>query len=488
MSTEMISPRTRRFTWIEIIAVILVIVVVIALLLPAVQQAREAARRTMWRNNLKQIGLALQNYHDNHLSFSPGGIFSADDVPFHGWEAALLPYVDQNPFYNLIDFHVPWDDPRNVEYYMINISVFSDPSLVEQRHPDGFRLVHCAPNDWLMHRNFGARSDQITNGVSQTLLVGTSRAEYTPYGAPWDWRDITAGLNTSPRGFGDARRPVTHLLMADGRVTVVANETAPEILAAMAGPETLRPTPAEIARPAGEYRLPPGGYWQTETIATSADGPYPSLGIRIRRDPEGIPRVAWSEGFQKGHSPLDGSPDVTRGALDPLLPRLLDFPTIAELNLRNTVSATAIEQLRSLPTLRKLSVRGRRISDVALATMARFPALEELTLQQTRITDQGLNSAHPFTSLKLLRIEDGVDGNLTPRGIVAFWSQNPTVNVTVESIGKRGEHGWYRYQWTRPEIERLAAAGVKFNDPLKLVDVLTNPADALHHDNIEDVR
>ena len=97
--------KTRKgFTLIELLVVIAIIAILIALLLPAVQQAREAARRTQCKNNLKQMGLALHNYHDVHGSF-PIGVNGS--IP-NGWGVSfwtlLLPYIDQAPLYNQMTF------------------------------------------------------------------------------------------------------------------------------------------------------------------------------------------------------------------------------------------------------------------------------------------------------------------------------------------------------------------------------------------------
>jgi len=102
--------RLRRpgFTLIELLVVIAIIAILIALLLPAVQQAREAARRTQCRNSLKQIGLALHNYHDNFNVFPSGTVarWNAADTTLYGygwtWHSKILPYVDQAPLYNQI--------------------------------------------------------------------------------------------------------------------------------------------------------------------------------------------------------------------------------------------------------------------------------------------------------------------------------------------------------------------------------------------------
>ena len=108
------STGTRRgFTLIELLVVIAIIAVLIALLLPAVQAAREAARRAQCTNNLKQIGLALHNYHQSIGVFPQGHSQSSANVPYTpgyaGWtewsaQAQMLPYMEQNPTYNAINF------------------------------------------------------------------------------------------------------------------------------------------------------------------------------------------------------------------------------------------------------------------------------------------------------------------------------------------------------------------------------------------------
>lgn len=103
----------KAFTLIELLVVIAIIAVLIALLLPAVQQAREAARRTQCKNNLKQIGLALANYHDTFLKYPAGcvgGGFSNQGGGWgHNWIVSTLPYTDQAPVYNQWNFSIVHD-------------------------------------------------------------------------------------------------------------------------------------------------------------------------------------------------------------------------------------------------------------------------------------------------------------------------------------------------------------------------------------------
>src|SRR3979411_2962552 len=97
-----ISNRSKTgFTLIELLGLTAIIAILIARLLPAVQQAREAARRSQCKNNLKQYGLALHNYHEQHGMFPVGGTNWGN--PMLGWQPRLLPLMDQQATYNLIN-------------------------------------------------------------------------------------------------------------------------------------------------------------------------------------------------------------------------------------------------------------------------------------------------------------------------------------------------------------------------------------------------
>src|SRR4051794_12268419 len=110
--------RRRGFTLIELLVVIAIIAVLIALLLPAVQAAREAARRAQCVNNLKQIGLALHNYHQSNDRFPIGGACSNSPVPCNTWngfsaQAQMLPQMEQQAMFNSINFMLLSSWPQN---------------------------------------------------------------------------------------------------------------------------------------------------------------------------------------------------------------------------------------------------------------------------------------------------------------------------------------------------------------------------------------
>lgn len=174
--------RQAGFTLIELLVVIAIIAILIALLLPAVQQAREAARRTQCKNHLKQIGLALHNYHDVYLVFPPGrtslqiAVYSG-----HSTQTFLLPYLDQAPLYNSLNVNVPFHVspnfnqpglvripaylcPSNIVLEGVNWTGGTNPAPGANSNEDTARVHYEGIADSLTHGRFAALSLVMENG------------------------------------------------------------------------------------------------------------------------------------------------------------------------------------------------------------------------------------------------------------------------------------------------------------------------------------
>jgi prepilin-type N-terminal cleavage/methylation domain-containing protein/prepilin-type processing-associated H-X9-DG protein len=123
----------RGFTLIELLVVIAIIALLIGLLLPAVQAAREAARRSQCSNNLKQIGIALHNYHDALGSFPPGWLSRPDPSgdnagPGWSWATMALAFYEQSPLYGAINVYLPIERPENLTARIDTIGIFMCPT------------------------------------------------------------------------------------------------------------------------------------------------------------------------------------------------------------------------------------------------------------------------------------------------------------------------------------------------------------------------
>lgn len=267
------SAALRGFTLIELLVVIAIVGMLIALLLPAVQQAREAARRAQCQNNLKQIGLAFHAYHDVHLVFPDAGKDGCDP-PIHpiaaaagcgtgspyttspadrsewSWPYQVLPFLEQKAL---------WQDPNDTRVKGTAVSIFYCPSRRAARAYNGFAKGDYAgnigsssanPNGIVSHRGQGSvRIADVVDGTATTIMVGEKQLgssagfgatndDNESYFAPgWDNEihrngstgnrpqpdslhpSVTSGpVTAGSNRFGAAHAQVVHFVFADGRV------------------------------------------------------------------------------------------------------------------------------------------------------------------------------------------------------------------------------------------------------------------------------
>jgi prepilin-type N-terminal cleavage/methylation domain-containing protein len=125
----------RGFTLIEMLVIIAIIGILVALLLPAVQAVRESGRRMQCQNNLKQLGLAIQEYHSVHAAFPPS---STKSPCRHSWAPLLFSYLEQEPLAKAYDWSTNWDDPANQKAVNVRIGLLTCPSTPEPDRMDRF--------------------------------------------------------------------------------------------------------------------------------------------------------------------------------------------------------------------------------------------------------------------------------------------------------------------------------------------------------------
>lgn len=195
--------------------------------------------RTLSANNLKQMSLALL-LHDKTTHLLPaGGTFESLGNGLHGWQTALLPYIEEDNLYRAIDHERAWDDPINAKAFGREVNLYVHP-MAEERKVNGFALSHYASNVRVIGSDKAVSLDQLreAKGTANTILGGEVAANFKPWGHPANWRDPALGLNRSPNGFGTPmRNSGTMLMMADGSVRSFSNDADPEFLELLSEPK-----------------------------------------------------------------------------------------------------------------------------------------------------------------------------------------------------------------------------------------------------------
>jgi hypothetical protein len=215
--------------------------VLVALLLPAVQAAREAARRNASMNNLKQLMLALLLYEDAHKAFPAHANYGADGKPLLSWRVHILPYLEQEPLYKEFHLDEPWDSEHNKKLIARMPALFVDPSsgLNPAEGKTSYLAVQGEGN-FLTGTEAGRKISAISDGTSNTVaLVQVSNDAAAVWTKPDDW---TPDEDNPLVGTGEYHPGVFLAGFCDGHVSAISHEVDPAVWLSMltiAGGEVL---------------------------------------------------------------------------------------------------------------------------------------------------------------------------------------------------------------------------------------------------------
>ena len=205
-----------------------------ALLFPAIQGAREAARRVQSSNNLKQIGLGMLHYHDTTKRFPPPYVADDDGKPMHSWRVLLLPFMEHQALYEKYNMDEPWDGPNNSGLASMAMSIYQSPTA-ENTGSTADYLVVTGP-ETIFDPDRQTTMADIIDGTSNTIMVVESTGSNIHWMEPRDLKfdELDFSVN-GPAGnsirSGNAQG--ANVLMADASVRFLNTDVAPEILRAM---------------------------------------------------------------------------------------------------------------------------------------------------------------------------------------------------------------------------------------------------------------
>ena len=227
-----VRPLRRR----AVFATYAVVAILVALLVPSVEHAREAARRSSCNCNLKQLGLALQNYADVYKCFPPAYVTDAKGNRMHSWRMLLLPFLEQKPLYEQYDFSEPWNGPHNRLLADKIPPVYGCPSD-DLRGPGQVSYLAVTGPGTVWPGNRCATFGDIKDGTSNTLIIVESVGSGIHWMEPRDlpFEALAKGINAN-QGLGVCSRHdgVAEVSFCDGSVKPIGASVSARTLGALA--------------------------------------------------------------------------------------------------------------------------------------------------------------------------------------------------------------------------------------------------------------
>jgi Protein of unknown function (DUF1559) len=204
--------------------------VLVGLLLPAVQAAREAARRMSASNGLKQIGLAMHNYHAAYNSLPAPAITDANGKPLLSWRVTILPFIDEQDLYQQFHLDEPWDSEHNLKLVEKMPQAFVDPSYPIEPGKTVFQLAK-GPGMAFSNDTEKPSFRNFTDGTSNTIMAYESSKESAEI-----WTkpsDLAIDMDDPFANTGDVHAGGFHILMLDGAVVFINHDMDPNLYRAL---------------------------------------------------------------------------------------------------------------------------------------------------------------------------------------------------------------------------------------------------------------
>jgi hypothetical protein len=194
-----------------------------------------ATDRSNSKKHLKQIGLAMYNYHGTHRVLPPGRTETKSGHPYHSWQTYLLPYLYRGDIYYQLDFKKPWDDPRNYKVFQQEVPEYLNPVIKEKLAPDGTALSHYVGNILVLKENESLPFNQITDGMDNTIFAIGRGNNFHNWGDPTSLADPQTLIGPDRvSAFPDG----TQALMSSGAVRFISKNIDPAILKALSTPDS----------------------------------------------------------------------------------------------------------------------------------------------------------------------------------------------------------------------------------------------------------
>lgn len=204
------------FTWQELLIAAVVIGGLLCLFWPQMNRGREASRRSQCKNNLKQIGLALHNYHETYKEFPPAYTVDEHGKPLHSWRTLILPFIEQESLYQSIDLSKPWNDPANAEAFKTVVPTYACPSLNPE--PGMTNYLAVIGDNTCLRSARSLKLEEVTDGINSTLAVVEVNAKHVvPWMAPQD-ADLALLLSLPAEKDSLQHNGGFHVLLVDGSV------------------------------------------------------------------------------------------------------------------------------------------------------------------------------------------------------------------------------------------------------------------------------